>query len=162
MKERIIVEAMHRLEVVRRMRIQTMLRGTDAHRGQGPILNYLQKHPKCTQSEIAEALGVSAPSITCSVKRMENAGLIVKTIDANDLRCSRIELTPKGLANHIRVGELFNQLDTQMLSGISEEEQDTLIRLYEKMIENLYKDGIRRPLPELMSELRRMEDDEKI
>ena len=35
MDDRNVVDAMHRLELIRRMRIQTMLRGTDAHRGQG-------------------------------------------------------------------------------------------------------------------------------
>ena len=34
MDDRNVVDAMHRLELIRRMRIQTMLRGTDAHRGQ--------------------------------------------------------------------------------------------------------------------------------
>ena len=33
MDDRNVVDAMHRLELIRRMRIQTMLRGTDAHRG---------------------------------------------------------------------------------------------------------------------------------
>ena len=41
MNDRNVVDAMHRLELIRRMRIQTMLRGTDAHRGQGPILDYI-------------------------------------------------------------------------------------------------------------------------
>ncbi len=92
MNDRNVVDAMHRLELIRRMRIQTMLRGTDAHRGQGPILDYIETHPRCTQAEAAESLGVSPPSITCSVRRMENAGLIVKAADEKDMRCTRLEL----------------------------------------------------------------------
>lgn len=61
MDDRNVVDAMHRLELIRRMRIQTMLRGTDAHRGQGPILDYIETHPRCTQAEAAESLGVSPP-----------------------------------------------------------------------------------------------------
>ena len=102
-----IVEYLHRLELIRRMRIQCMLKGTDAHRGQGPILDYIEQHPGCTQADAAEAIGISAPSIACSVRRMEKAGLIKRTADECDLRRNRLELTEKGRKNHIRIKELF-------------------------------------------------------
>lgn len=161
MDDRNVVDAMHRLELIRRMRIQTMLRGTDAHRGQGPILDYIETHPRCTQAEAAESLGVSPPSITCSVKRMENAGLIIKTADEKDMRCTRLELTEKGRQSHKKVKAAFEKLDTEMFAGISEADKERLIELYARMAENLYKKGAGKPLSELMNELRRMEDDEK-
>lgn len=161
MDDRNVVDAMHRLELIRRMRIQTMLRGTDAHRGQGPILDYIETHPRCTQAEAAESLGVSPPSITCSVKRMENAGLIIKTADEKDMRCTRLELTEKGRQNHKKVKAAFGKLDSEMFAGISEADKERLIELYARMAENLYKKGAGKPLSELMNELRRMEDDEK-
>lgn len=161
MDDRNVVDAMHRLELIRRMRIQTMLRGTDAHRGQGPILDYIETHPRCTQAEAAESLGVSPPSITCSVKRMENAGLIIKTADEKDMRCTRLELTEKGRQSHKKVKAAFEKLDSEMFAGISEADKERLIELYARMAENLYKKGAGKPLSELMNELRRMEDDEK-
>lgn len=161
MNDRNVVDAMHRLELIRRMRIQTMLRGTDAHRGQGPILDYIETHPRCTQTEAAESLGVSPPSITCSVRRMENAGLIVKTTDEKDMRCTRLELTEKGRENHKKVKAAFRRLDGEMFEGISDEEKQKLIDLYSRMAVNLYKEGTGKPLSELMNELRRLEDDEK-
>lgn len=161
MNDRDVVDAMHRLELIRRMRIQTMLRGTDAHRGQGPILDYIETHPRCTQAEAAESLGVSPPSITCSVRRMENAGLIVKTADEKDMRCTRLELTEKGRQSHKKVKAAFGKLDSEMFAGISEADKERLIELYARMAENLYKKGAGKPLSELMNELRRMEDDEK-
>ena len=69
MDDRNVVDAMHRLELIRRMRIQTMLRGTDAHRGQGPILDYIETHPRCTQAEAAESLGVSHTTFLKWVKQ---------------------------------------------------------------------------------------------
>lgn len=161
MDDRNVVDAMHRLELIRRMRIQTMLRGTDAHRGQGPILDYIETHPRCTQAEAAESLGVSPPSITCSVKRMESAGLIIKTADEKDMRCTRLELTEKGRQSHKKVKAAFEKLDSEMFAGISEADKERLIELYARMAENLYKKGAGKPLSELMNELRRMEDDEK-
>ena len=141
MDDRNVVDAMHRLELIRRMRIQTMLRGTDAHRGQGPILDYIETHPRCTQAEAAESLGVSPPSITCSVRRMENAGLIVKTTDEKDMRCTRLELTEKGRENHKKVKAAFKRLDGEMFEGISDEDKQKLIELYSRMAANLYKAG---------------------
>lgn len=48
-----------------------------------------------------------------------------------------------------------------MFEGISDEEKQKLIDLYSRMAANLYKEGAGKPLSELMSELRRLEDDEK-
>ncbi len=161
MENHSIVYAMHKLELIRRMRIQTMLRRIDAYRGQGPVLDYIEKHPRCTQAEAADALGVSPPSITCSVKRMENSGLIVKSSDANDMRCTRLELTEKGRETNIKVKEEFEKLDDEMLAGISEEEKAVFMNIYERMAANLSKESAGKPICELMSELRKMEDDEK-
>ena len=161
MNDKDVVDAMHRLELIRRMRIQTMLRGTDAHRGQGPILDYIETHPRCTQAEAAESLGVSPPSITCSVRRMENAGLIIKTADEKDMRCTRLELTEKGRQSHKKVKAAFEKLESEMFAGISEADKERLMELYARMAENLYKKGAGKPLSELMNELRRLEDDEK-
>lgn len=156
-----VADAMHRMELIRRMRIQTMLRGTDAHRGQGPILDYIETHPRCTQAEAAESLGVSPPSITCSVRRMENAGLIMKTADERDMRCTRLELTEKGRVNHKKVKAAFKRLHDEMLDGMSDADKEKLVELYIRMAENLYKEGAGKPMSELMKELRRMEDDER-
>lgn len=156
-----VADAMHRMELIRRMRIQTMLRGTDAHRGQGPILDYIETHPRCTQAEAAESLGVSPPSITCSVRRMENAGLIMKTADEKDMRCTRLELTEKGRVNHKKVKAAFKRLHDEMLDGMSDADKEKLVELYIRMAENLYKEGAGKPMSELMKELRRMEDDER-
>ncbi len=161
MDNRSVADAMHRMELIRRMRIQTMLRGTDAHRGQGPILDYIETHPRCTQAEAAESLGVSPPSITCSVRRMENAGLIMKTADEKDMRCTRLELTEKGRVNHKKVKAAFKRLHDEMLDGMSDADKEKLVELYIRMAENLYKEGAGKPMSELMKELRRMEDDER-
>ena len=80
MDDRNVVDAMHRLELIRRMRIQTMLRGTDAHRGQGPILDYIETHPRCTQAEAAESLGVS-PQMLSMMKEYFTAQENVSVFD---------------------------------------------------------------------------------
>lgn len=92
---------------------------------------------------------------------MENAGLIVKTTDEKDMRCTRLELTEKGRENHKKVKAAFKRLDGEMFEGISDEEKQKLIDLYSRMAANLYKEGAGKPLSELMNELRRLEDDEK-
>ena len=139
MNDRNVVDAMHRLELIRRMRIQTMLRGTDAHRGQGPILDYIETHPRCTQAEAAESLGVSPPSITCSVRRMENAGLIVKAADEKDMRCTRLELTEKGRETIDGILEKLSVHEQAVTEDISREEIATFNRIYAQIVEKLQK-----------------------
>ena len=156
-----IVECLHRLELIRRMRIQCMLKGTDAHRGQGPILDYIEQHPGCTQADAAEGIGISAPSIACSVRRMEKAGLIKRTADECDLRRNRLELTEKGRKNHIRIKELFRELDEAMLYGLDGAEKQLLISFLDRMTANLGKDKAQSSVSELIKELHRMEDENR-
>ena len=48
--------------------------------GQPQVLNFVRKHPGCTQNEIAQALGVSAASIAFSTKRLQAAGFLQKQV----------------------------------------------------------------------------------
>ena len=62
MDDRNVVDAMHRLELIRRMRIQTMLRGTDAHRGQGPILDTLKSIRAARRQKRRNRWGLARPA----------------------------------------------------------------------------------------------------
>ena len=62
MNDRNVVDAMHRLELIRRMRIQTMLRGTDAHRGQGRYLITLKRTRAARRRKRRNRWGLARPA----------------------------------------------------------------------------------------------------
>ncbi len=64
--------------------------------GQPPILKYLSENKNATQKEIADYLHISAPSVATSLKRMEEAGLVVRLENKADARRNTLKLTQKG------------------------------------------------------------------
>ena len=59
-------------------------------------LGSLNSHGPLTLSELAEAEGMSRPSVTVLAAALLDQGLIAKEADPNDRRVVRIHLTPSG------------------------------------------------------------------
>ncbi len=158
MEHRQIVDAMHRLDLLRRIYIRGRIREQDVHRGQFPILDYIVSHPGCTQAEIAESLYVTPASIACSAKRMENSGLIGRSADEADLRRNMLHATPKGEHAAKSLGQLFQGLDKAMFRGFSEEELIVLYDMHRRMIANIAGQEEDRPVPLLIRQLSELEE----
>ncbi len=115
----------------------TIMAKAGLYPGQLPILEFIQAHEGCTQTEIARHLTVSAASIASSTKRMQKAGLIVKKTDQFNLRANMLYLTPKGrdIAGVCRAE--FNALQSAYLNGFLENEKEQIIYLISRIIENI-------------------------
>lgn len=105
--------------------------------GQMPILRYIMKHNGCTQAELAEHLGVSPASIATSTKRMQNAGLLEKRDDANNLRRKNLYITGDGIENYTYFKKVFDAFDKKVYDGISKKELDVFSRVVDKMTMNI-------------------------
>jgi DNA-binding MarR family transcriptional regulator len=64
--------------------------------GQAALLAQIRNHPQLGVRDLAAREGISAPSMTRYLDRMERAGLIVRTRSPDDARRIRLALTPKG------------------------------------------------------------------
>ena len=65
--------------------------------GQAALLAQIRTYPELGVRELAAREGVSAPSMTRYLDRLERAGLVVRTRSATDARRIRLALTPKGV-----------------------------------------------------------------
>lgn len=65
--------------------------------GQASVLAQIRHEPTVGVRELAALMGVSAPSMTRYLDRMERAGLIVRSRSPEDGRRIRLALTPKGV-----------------------------------------------------------------
>jgi DNA-binding MarR family transcriptional regulator len=65
--------------------------------GQAALLAQIRNHPDFGVRELAAREGISAPSMTRYLDRLEKAGLIVRSRAAEDARRIRLALTPKGV-----------------------------------------------------------------
>jgi len=116
--------------------------------GQPMILFMLRNHEvatECDQKGFSEALGVSPATVAVSIKRMEKAGLVCKSIDQNDLRRNHLAITNKGLLLVNDCIRAFHDVDAGTFKGFSEEERIRLESSYRRMMENLVAMGAQVP-----------------
>ena len=107
--------------------------------GQPQILNYVQQHPGCTQTEIAENVGVSSASIAFSTKRLQKSGFLQKQVNNLNMRCNRLYVTPEGLEVMKKYEKVYDELNLSMFDGFTREELELLESFAERVNENLEK-----------------------
>ena len=97
----------------------------------------LRKNNGMAQKEIAKKLGITPPSMTVMIKKLEGEGYIVKKQDEKDQRMTRIFITEKGkeIAHHME--SVLKTLEQEAFANMSEEEIMLLRRLLIQMKENL-------------------------
>ncbi len=139
-----IAGRLNQLSLLHRIYIHRAAAKHGMHFGQLPILELLAKQGSCTQRELADILHVSPPSITNSVKRMQKAGLLEKTVDSDDLRYNNITITEEGRKYAAQCRKLFDQVDKQMVEGFSPEELAQFTNFLQRMIDNLAQDDLKK------------------
>lgn len=90
--------------------------------GQQDILFAIVDNEGVTSSKLSSMAGVSAATISVSVKRMEKAGFIIKKADENDARISRLYPTKKARALPENIRYKMNALEETLCSGMSRED----------------------------------------
>lgn len=100
------------------------------------IVLYLHKKGQCTQIELCKYLGVEAPTITRTLARMEEMGLVIRT-EGKDKREKNIKLTEKANEEFPKWYEAAISVELESISNISEEEVEIFNKVVEKMMMNL-------------------------
>jgi DNA-binding MarR family transcriptional regulator len=102
--------------------------------GQAALLAQIRSYPELGVRELAAREGVSAPSMTRYLDRMERAGLIVRTRSAEDARRIRLVLTPKGVRALRSVRRRRTAWLAERLQGLSGTELAALDRAIEPLL----------------------------
>jgi len=106
----------------RRMKLESI----GLHHAQGMILSRLWQENGLSQRALAEELHIAPPTASNTLQRMERDGWIARRRDASDQRIVRVYLTDKAQALHEEARASFRELDYEMGSALSSEEQETL------------------------------------
>jgi DNA-binding MarR family transcriptional regulator len=91
--------------------------------GQAALLAQIRNHPQLGVRELAAREGISAPSMTRYLDRLEKAGLIVRTRSPDDARRIRLALTPKGVRVLRSVRRRRTAWLAERLDGLAPDEQ---------------------------------------
>lgn len=90
------------------------------------------KHPK----SLSDVLDTVPPAISAMIAECEQQGLLLRTIDPEDKRRVRLELSPEGETLRQELKQLWRQAGVRRLERLSEDELERLITIYRKLLEN--------------------------
>lgn len=94
----------------------------------------------CKPSEIATNLDISRSQVSQSLKRLEFAGLIERTLNKTDSRISNLRITVSGKNRSIKVIKIFDEITEKIELILSEKFSENLaLRLI-----NLKKDFVKK------------------
>lgn len=91
-----------------------------------------------TQKEIEKELGVSHPTVSGLIHRLEKNGFVESRTDDKDRRNKIISITDHALRHRSEVMENRAKTDAVYLSGFSPEEIHELDRLLDRLYKNMF------------------------
>jgi MarR family transcriptional regulator for hemolysin len=90
--------------------------------------------PGLSQSQAARFSDMGGPAMVRHIDRLEEAGVLVRTRDAQDRRITRITLTDRGRERLVEIAAVMADCDRRLREQISEDEarvlQDACERLF--------------------------------
>ena len=120
-----------------RNRAEVLLGEIGLHVGQEMLLDVLWNEGELTQSELAERLEIQPATLTVALKRLEKAGLVVRSRDPQDQRVSLVQPAYRSVSLQPGVRKAWTRLEKETVGGLGAEEQAVLVRLLNKVSENL-------------------------
>lgn len=100
------------------------------------IMNILFEHNSLTITELNKFLKKSKSTLTSSIKRLEERGVILRQQSLRDKRFFELKLTAKGIALQESHHKFEDNLFTGILSALDDDnERESLINMLEKIIE---------------------------
>ena len=107
------------------------------HPGQKLLLMELGTAGPRTQAQLAEASGYEAPSITLSVRQLEDAELVRRRPSPTDRRAIIVELTEDGRALLPKLRAAWRKLAQQTVAGLTATPLDQLVEVLAELAASL-------------------------
>jgi DNA-binding MarR family transcriptional regulator len=114
------------LRLARNLRRDTELFGVTTH--QATLLAQVWSQPGLSLRELAESEGISPPSLSGHVDRLEAAGLLRRVRSTDDRRRVGLELTPQGRSVLKRIRARRTTWLADRLEGLSGEDRESVER----------------------------------
>lgn len=90
-----------------------------------------------SQLELAKRTRLKPPTVSITIRKMEDEGYITRVPSKTDLRVMHIYLTEKGADVLRKNHEKIKTLESTLMNGITEEEKQAMLSLLIKMRNNL-------------------------
>lgn len=99
------------------------------------LLMHLSHNDGCTHRELAQSMGIEAPSLVRLVDHMERDGLLSRSNSETDRRVKHLRLSDAGLAAAEDIRTHASGLRNEILAGLSQAEIETAL----KVLNNIHR-----------------------
>jgi MarR family transcriptional regulator, transcriptional regulator for hemolysin len=134
---------LHANNVIRSARqiINENLRPLNLSSAEGNILlHLLTQGQEMGQEELVEQLDISKPAVSRALDSLEKKGYLTRKLDPDDKRARRVQLTDKAREIGPAVEQIYNRVYQQAIQGVSQEEFDYFVALFERMSLNFERE----------------------
>ena len=131
-----LIGLVHRLSTNRFVK-NSLQHGLDISIDQWMVLGPIWNSEGISQKEIAEHCGKDKTSVTKIIDTLEKKNLLVRISDQLDQRIKRVILTNKGKQLFVDALPVMEQTRTELRSGISDQEINSLKIILTKLYNNL-------------------------
>ncbi|WP_326600446.1 MarR family winged helix-turn-helix transcriptional regulator [Streptomyces sp. NBC_01803] len=114
-----------------------LLRKVDLHPGQELLLMQLMERDGQTQAELLAAVGLDHSTVSKSLKRMQERGLVEREPTEEDRRVMRVRLTPKGEALRKPLEEMWATLERTSVRDLDERTVDHFVAIGETVTRSI-------------------------
>lgn len=97
------------------------------------------KQPEYFQKDIEMEFNISRSTASGLLKRMEKNGLLLRETAESDTRLKKIILTDKALEVNQSAAEEILELESKILTGVTQEELTAFFQVIEKVNQNIAK-----------------------
>jgi DNA-binding MarR family transcriptional regulator len=133
--------AIFRLARVHKNLAARLLRDAGLHPGQELVLMALWENGPQRQVDLVEALESDAGTMTRSIARLENVGLVRRSPSPVDRRAMIVELTEAGRALRARVEAAWDELERVTAGGLPAARVDEILVELADLERNLAENG---------------------
>lgn len=96
-------------------------------------LDYICARPGCTASDLAEAIGVTKATVSATLSRLEEKGMIVRERSESDGRVRHIYLSEEMQRSYDAYGDIVSAMIDKVVEGRSEEELEAFASILNEM-----------------------------
>jgi DNA-binding MarR family transcriptional regulator len=98
------------------------------------LLDWIAASPGCSVQDIADGLGLTPPTVSVGVRKLEESNLVERKPNPMDGRSIQFFLTRRGQAVQRQILDSHHNKFRRLLAGLIPQEQETLLGLLEKAL----------------------------
>lgn len=136
-EDELVIMLLEQVSHLSRYHTMKRMEALDMKPGQVGILFVLKNEGSMSQKRLAQKMGITPPSMTAAIKKLEGKGFIVKEADTCDQRVFRIGLSEKGKECIENLKTIMEEIEDTVFRSITYEEKLFFRRLLYEMRKNL-------------------------